>query len=122
MFRRPLLGCLNSIWRFIESFNQEGPSVARFPLLCKSEVLGLIGLLPLARLDFRVPFHDQVTCSDASTSGGGICASSGCTPLGRMVSQGKLRGELPELRQDHQVLMIGLFDGIAALQVAADLL
>lgn len=122
MFRRPLLGCLNSVWSFIESFNQEGPSVKRFPPQCKSEILRLIGLLPLARLDFRVPFHEQVTCSDASSSGGGICASAGCTPLGHYVSKGQLRGELPELRHDHQILTIGLFDGIGALRVAVDLL
>ena len=119
---RPLLGCLNSVWSFIESFNQEGPSVKRFPPQCKSEILRLIGLLPLARLDFRVPFHEQVTCSDASSSGGGICASAGCTPLGHYVSKGQLRGELPELRHDHQILTIGLFDGIGALRVAVDLL
>ena len=33
-----------------------------------------------------------------------------------------LRGELPELRQEHRVLTVGLFDGIAALRVACDLL
>lgn len=39
-----------------------------------------------------------------------------------MVAGGSLRGELPELRQEHQVVTIGLFDGIVALRVAADLL
>ena len=122
MFRRPMLCCLNSIWTFIESFNHPGPFKRHFPAQCKGEILRFLGLLPLARLDFRVPFHEQVTCSDASTSGGGICDSAGCTPLGHLVSEGCLRGELPELRQDHQVLTIGLFDGISALRVAVDLL
>ena len=85
-----------------------------------SSALKVLGLLPLARLDFRLPFHEQVTCSDASTSGGGICASSGCSPWGQ--PRGSLGGELPESRQEHQVLTIGLFDGIGALRVAADLL
>jgi len=122
MFRRPLLGCLNSIWGFIESFNQ-GPAGKRpFPNQCKLELLRLLALIPLARLDFRTPFHDQVTCSDASSSGGGICASQALTQWGNTVLQGKLRGELPELRQEHRVLTVGLFDGIGALRVAVDLL
>ena len=54
--------------------------------------------------------------------GGGICASLGLSPWGQQVVKGKLRGELPELRQDHQILTIGLFDRIGALRVAADLL
>lgn len=120
MFRRPILGCLNSIWNFIDGFDTEGAKW--FPPHCKAEVLKVLGLLPLARLDFRVPFHEQVTCSDASTTGGGICASHGCSPWGQLVARGSLRGELPELRQEHRVLTIGLFDGIGALRVAADLL
>ena len=81
-----------------------------------------VSLIPLARLDFRLPFSGQVTCSDASTSRGGICASAGCSRWGALVSEGKLRGKLPELWQEHQVLTIGLFDGIAALRAAVDLL
>ena len=122
MFRRPLLGCLNAVWVFIESFNGSPLHRQRLPAACKAEVMRFVSLIPLARLDFRLPFSEQVTCSDASTSGGGICASAGCSRWGALVSQGKLRGELPELRQEHQVLTIGLFDGIAALRVAVDLL
>ena len=42
--------------------------------------------------------------------------------MGEMVSQGNLRGEIPENCGDHSVLVIGLFDGISALRVALDLL
>eukprot|EP00435_Cladocopium_sp_Y103_P022238 s2269_g5.t1 len=122
MFCRPLLGCLNSVWTFIESFNRVPEVTKPFPQQCKAEIMRLVSLIPLARLDFRLPFHPQVTCSDASTSGGGICASAGCTRWGVIASEGKLRGELPELRQEHRVLSIGLFDGIGALRVALDLL
>ena len=73
-------------------------------------------------MDFRIPTSGQVTCSDASTSGGGVCASLGLSGWGRLVVDGSLRGELPELRQQHQVLTIGLFDGIGALRVASDLI
>eukprot|EP00438_Fugacium_kawagutii_P018578 Skav220209 [mRNA] locus=scaffold2858:239229:240881:+ [translate_table: standard] len=39
-----------------------------------------------------------------------------------MVAHGGLRGEEPETRHEHQVLTVGLFDGIAALRVAMDTL
>ena len=66
--------------------------------------------------------HPQITCSDASTSGGGICASVGLTNFGDHVSRGNLRGQHPENRREGRLLSIGLFDGIAALRVALDLL
>lgn len=74
MFRRPLLGCLNRVWSFIESFKSEGTSVRPLPEDCRLEMLRFVSLLPLARMDFRVPLDEQVSCSDASTHGGGICA------------------------------------------------
>lgn len=122
MFRRPLLCCLNSVWHFIESFHDGLGEAQVLPSQCRLEILRFLGLLPLARMDFRTPFHEQVTCSDASSSGGGVCASLGLTSWGIQVLDGKLRGELPELRQEHQVLTVGLFDGIGALCVATDLL
>ena len=122
MFRRQLLGCLNSVWSFIESFNQSGPKVRPLPSVCKEEILRFVGLLPLARLDFRLQYHGVVTASDASSSGGGICASHQLSRQGVQATQGRLRGQLPELRGEHRVLTIGLFDGLGALRVAADLL
>ena len=35
-----------------------------------------VALLPLAYMDFRLPFSEVVTASDASTSGGGFAVSS----------------------------------------------
>ena len=51
-----------------------------------------------------------------------MCASVALSRAGCLAARGTLRGQLPELRQEHRVLTIGLFDGIAALRVAADLL
>ena len=121
MFKRPLLGTLNAVWRFIHTF-QHPQQRRRLPDNCIAELIRFLGLVPLAKLDFRLDYNEQVTCSDASTTGGGICASAGVSPLGRVVAGGKLRGELPELRSEHRVLSIGLFDGIGALRVALDLL
>eukprot|EP00438_Fugacium_kawagutii_P027300 Skav202700 [mRNA] locus=scaffold654:350470:356680:- [translate_table: standard] len=121
MFRRPLLGSLNALWRFIGGFAH--PShVHPIPTECKLEIIRFVSLIPLAKLDFRLDYRPQVTCSDASTSGGGICRSNGLTRYGSMAACGKLRGELPELRSDHRTLSIGLFDGIGALRVALDLI
>ena len=122
MFRRQLLGTLNSVWTFITSFDLCGRHRQAMPANCKLELVRFLGLLPLARLDFRLQYCEQVTCSDASSSGGGICASSGLSRAGGLAAQGLIRGELPELRQEHQVVTIGLFDGIGALRVACDLL
>jgi hypothetical protein len=83
-------------------------------------VLRFLGCLSLARLDFRLDMHEVVSCSDASTTGGGICASVAPTAFGKLVSQGSLRGELAENRSDFMVLTVGLFDGIGALRVALD--
>eukprot|EP00435_Cladocopium_sp_Y103_P058354 s184_g20.t1 len=122
MFRRPLLGGLNFVWTHIESYSRTGRFVQATPMECKLEVLRFLGCLPLARLDFRLDMHEMVTCSDASTTGGGVCASAAVTPFGKMVSEGALRGELAEHSTDHMVLTVGLFDGIGALRVALDVL
>ena len=66
--------------------------------------------------------HPQVTCSDASGGGGGICASVSTTAVGRRVAGGALRGQVPEAKVDGGVLVVGLFDGIGALRVALDTL
>ena len=120
MFRRQLLGTLNSVWKFISSF-PPGGGLLPMPPECKVELVRFIALIPLARMDFRLPMHPLVTCSDASSGGGGICASSGLTVTGVLASQGKVRGDYPEARHEHKVLSIGLFDGIGALRVALDL-
>lgn len=122
MFRRQLLGGLNAVWRFITSFDQGGPQRRPLPLDCKVELIRFVALVPLARMNFRLEVDAEVTCSDASTQGGGLCASRRLSRVGELVSEGKLRGEIGEPRNDHKVLSIGLFDGIAALRVALDLL
>eukprot|EP00438_Fugacium_kawagutii_P029336 Skav210185 [mRNA] locus=scaffold2101:277240:280722:- [translate_table: standard] len=122
MFRRPLLCGLNRVWSHIESYNHSSTFRMRTPDDCKVELFRSLALLPLARLDFRLDVDSMVTCSDASTTGGGICASVGLTPLGAEVAAGGLRGELPMGDRELRVLSIGLFDGIGALRVALEAL
>lgn len=121
MFRRPLLGSLNAVWHHIERFRDSKQWLAT-PLDCRLEVFRFLGMFPLAFMNFRLEVHPTVTCSDASSSGGGICASVSTTAIGNLVSEGTLRGEVPDPRVDGGVLAIGLFDGIGALRVALELL
>ena len=121
MFRRPMLSALNAVWSFIESFNIPGAGYRPLPRECRAELLRFLGMLPLVRMNFRLDMDPMVTCSDASSSGGGICCSVGLSGIGALVEKGGVRGEVPQPLAEHQLLVIGLFDGIGALRVAVDL-
>lgn len=123
MFRRPLLGALNHVWKFIMGF--EGlPPVVRLPLPSevKLELVRFLGLIPLAAINLRNEVSAQVTASDASTTGGGVTVSKGLTPAGCIAAQCTVRGDIVEPADVAQVLTIGLFDGVAGLRAATDLL
>ena len=123
MYRRPMLGSLNQIWKGIISLEGKPKHVK---VVLKREVLveiaRFICLIPLAFMDLRCPFDSVVTASDASTSGGGISVSKGLTGFGLAASMASVRGDIPEEHDFVQILAIGLFDGISALGVALDLL
>ena len=121
MFRRPLLGSLNALWKFIESFKAYPPVVhLEIPAEVKLEVARFVCLIPLAQMDFRLNISPEVTASDASTTGGGLTASVGLTGFGQAAAAATIRGDLPEPADVCAVLTVGLFDGIGALRVAAD--
>ena len=104
MFRRPTLGSLNAVWKFIESFKPGGVQWRPLPVDCRLEILRFISFLPLIRMDFRLQMHPMVTCSDASSTGGGVCRSEGLTPLGSLAAQGELRGQKPSPLVEHGVM------------------
>ena len=123
MFRRAPLGILNSVWVFITSFNGDPPVVKRpLPDTVKLELIRFICAVPLAQMHLRTPMRGDVTCSDASEFGGRFCVSNGLTPMGAHAASCSLRGDLPDIEDHVQVLSVGLFDGIGALRVAADVL
>ena len=71
MFRRPLLGSLNALWKFITSFEGSPPFIVQqMPDLVREELARFIGLSPLSMIDFRTELSSCVTASDASESGG----------------------------------------------------
>ena len=123
MFRRPLLGGLNAIWRFITSFSGLPPFIQQpLPGDMAAEIARFVGLVPLAYMDFRCDISSRVTASDASEFGGGVCVSRGLTPNGCIAAKTRCRGDVFEPEDGCPVLTIGLFDGIGALRVAADCL
>ena len=123
MFRRALLCSLNAIWRHIEDLGKEPPVVRKpIPRKVKMELCRFLCLVPLAQMDFRLPMQQQVTASDASTTGGGVSASVGLTSFGVQASKALVRGEAWEPFDMVQVLSVGLFDGIGALRISLDLL
>ena len=123
MFRRPLLGMMNRVWTFIMELDNEPPVVRRgLPDLVKLELIRFICSVPLAQMNLRSHLRGDVTASDASEWGGGFCVSNGLSPMGVHASQCHVRGDLPDLDDHIQVLTIGLFDGIGALRVGADVL
>eukprot|EP00438_Fugacium_kawagutii_P007521 Skav231102 [mRNA] locus=scaffold2525:415233:418787:- [translate_table: standard] len=123
LFRRPLLGSINHLWKFIHSF--EGfPPVVRLPIPdeVKLELARMLALVPLAVIDLRSKLSKVVTASDASSSGGGVTVSQKLTVQGAIAAQCSIRGDIVEPVDLPQVLTVGIFDGISGLRVAADVL
>eukprot|EP00438_Fugacium_kawagutii_P019799 Skav234936 [mRNA] locus=scaffold2677:147840:152458:- [translate_table: standard] len=122
-FRRPVLGSLNEVWRFMETFKQFPPVVRlELPDLVIKEVVRFLCLVPLCQIYFGSKLSPTVTCSDASMQGGGICSSQGVTSYGHRAAVSTIRGDVPEAHDWAQVLSVGLFDGVGALRVACDAL
>lgn len=121
LFRRPLLAALYEVWRFMERLKALPPVVRlSVPTEVQRELLTFILLTPLAQIDFRCPFVEHVTCSDASTTGGGICVSEGLTSYGVAALNSESRGDLPKEGEIMELLTVGLFDGLGALRLAVD--
>lgn len=122
MFRRPLLCALNQVWVFMEKLKVEPPVVrCHIPSRVRLDLFRFLSLVSLAQMSFRAQPLAQVTCSDASSFGGGFCASQGLTAYGVASANSASRGDVPEAEDLCQVLSLGLFDVLGALRVACDL-
>ena len=98
MFRRPLLAGLNALWRRIIDLGSHSRRREALHEHVALELLRFIAMTPLAFMDFRTKISECVTASDASTSGGGLCASKGLSPDGAAAAQAQTRGDI--LSQD----------------------
>ena len=117
------MGSLNAIWKFIVSFDEKRAWMkVPLPDKVKEELVRFVGLCPLAFMDLRTTLSPIVTASDASTTGGGVTFSERLTPAGVVAANCQVRGDVIEPVDVTPVLTVGLFDGIGALRVAADVL
>ena len=73
-------------------------------------------------MDFRSGISEDVTASDASTSGGGLCVSKELSPYGLAAAHAQCRGDIISQDEIEPILVVSLFDGIGALRVAIDAL
>ena len=123
MFRRPLLSGLNAIWRRVVELDKLKPTQrANLGPEVEHEILRFVALTPLAYMDFRTPISEQVTASDASTTGGGLCVSKSVSPYGVAASLASCRGDVISQDEVGAILVVSLFDGIGALRIAVDAL
>lgn len=118
-FRRPLMAILGEVWQFIASFGND-KVYKPLPHEVREELFASFFVSSMAYMDFRLETDHVVTASDASESGGGLCASEGLTSLGLEASKGSVRGQAEESFEAKGLLIISAFDGIGAIRVAAD--
>ena len=124
-FRRPLMNLLQTSW-------PKGDLTWRRPLgeTAFCELLECIALSPMAGTDLKAQVDNTATCTDASNTGGGLCASGELTDEGINMLQyvRETKGGDPSsfaplgaMRvKNHaglKIFVISLFDGISALMV-----
>ena len=104
-FRRPIFSMVLHSWERVARFNNGGPltgkEVDEWFLLCM--------VLPM--------YYGRVTCSDASESGGGVCYSTGLTPLGKL---GAFVGRLREVGVKPSIITFEWFAGIGGMSRALE--
>ena len=121
-FRRPLLGGLQQVWSLQQHLKRCKSGRLPIPTAVRREILTFLALVPLAFINLRAAVSPWVVCSDASSSGGGVCCSTGVTGYGLAASRALLRGEALEVPDFQQVLAISLHDGISSFRTALDAL
>ena len=121
-YRRCLMSCLNEVWKFISDFKGCLHQWKEIPQAVKTEIFCSMSLAPLAVMNLRAPYDAMATASDASESGGGLSYTVGLTHFGAAAASKPIRGVTKRMPDDEHVLVVSLFDGIAACRVALDVL
>lgn len=80
-FRRAAMGVLSMSWEAVEASWPKPAQVQRV----RDEVLCLMALAPLLQTDLTSTYDGQVTCSDASETGGAMATGSILGPSGRLL-------------------------------------
>ena len=115
-FRRAIMGCVENLCSIICSDCQPHERW----LLLGDDLLRLISLSPLVASHWCHDVDELVTSSDASETGGGVCASVGLSQLGleRLAEAESLRARSPA----DSLLLVDAFSGISAARRARQLL
>lgn len=114
-FRRPTMGALGHFWKWLLR-GRPGP----LPLRVVQEFLTCMMHCPLYVADLRLRVDGEVTVSDASMTGGGMCRSTGLTSVGESAARA------PSRRSSHAAagsfVLVSAFEGIGGARRAWDLL
>ncbi len=104
-FRRPAMGCLSTVWRYITRTGHQW-DIQR---AAKQELLNCVALVPLLHTFLGAPPADLITASDASSKGGAVGIARTLTEEGQNFVDHSLSelGPVPI-----PVLVISLFNGI----------
>ena len=115
-YRRPVMGTVEHLWSILRA---DCLPDQRW-LLLADDLVRLVSLSPLLASYWSHDVDDVVTCSDASESGAGACASVKLSPLGleRLAEAEALRSVPPA----DSLLLVDLFAGISASRRALQLL
>lgn len=115
-FRRPTMAVFSRTWEYIVHPQRR---IRLLPMV-RRELFNSLLLLPLMRHDLRAPVAEEVTCSDASLTGGASAVARELTTEGRNYLSSALALESPP--EKVKVLVISLFNGIGGAFRAYDLL
>ena len=113
MFRRPLLGSLNAVWRFVQEFKHYPPVIKlEIPHEVKLEIARFIALVPLAQMDFRLEVSAEVTAATLlpveEGSPGALVLQALVKQQPELVCVGMLRNHLTCVRSSPWGSLMGL--------------
>ena len=115
-FRRAAMACLARSWDAIQTAWPTGGQMT----VLRNEVLTLMCLAPLLQSDMWSPYDGEVTCSDASETGGAAARALGLTWSGRSLTASLLDTRLQP--RGARLLIISLFNGIGGAYRIYDVL
>ena len=105
-FRRAAMSCLSRSWESVEAIC---PRPAQIELV-HHEVLQLVCMAPLLQTDMRAGYDEEITCSDASETGGAAAISRGLTWSGKSLVSFLSDQRLQPIAKP--ILLISVFNGI----------
>ena len=111
MFRRQLPGCLNAVWQVIQDFDRKWAHHLSLPDQCRLELMAVCGVDPFGTPGLQVAVQRAGDLQRCVVKRGRSLCLCRAKPGWQPGSAWQITGQLPELRQEHRVLTIGLFDG-----------